>query len=52
MDERIEQMADLEIFRKTLGDMGTNCYILVNHDTGECVVFDPAAEPETLKWFR
>ena len=42
-------MADLEIFRKTLGDMGTNCYILVNHDTGECVVFDPAAEPETLK---
>lgn len=42
-------MADLEIFRKTLGDMGTNCYIIVNHDTSECVVFDPAAEPEVLK---
>lgn len=42
-------MADLEIFRKTLGDMGTNCYIMVNHDTGECIVFDPAAEPGVLK---
>ncbi len=42
-------MADLEIFRKTLGDLGTNCYIIVNHDTNECIVFDPAAEPEVLK---
>jgi len=42
-------MADLEIFRKTLGSLGTNCYILVNHDTGECVVFDPASDPLVLK---
>ena len=42
-------MADLEIFRKTLGQLGTNCYILVNHDTSECVVFDPADEAEVLK---
>ena len=42
-------MADLEIFRKTLGNMGTNCYIMVNHDTKECIVFDPAAEPNVLK---
>lgn len=42
-------MADLEIFRKTLGNMGTNCYITVNHDTNECIVFDPAAEPNVLK---
>lgn len=42
-------MADLEIFRKTVGELGTNCYILVNHDSGECVVFDPAAEGESLK---
>ena len=41
-------MADLEIFRKTGGELGTNCYILVNHDLGECVVFDPAAEEEAL----
>ena len=41
-------MADLEIFRKTVGELGTNCYILVNHDLGECVVFDPAAEEEAL----
>lgn len=42
-------MADLEIFQKTVGNMGTNCYILVNHDTSECVVFDPGAEAEVLK---
>lgn len=42
-------MADLEIYVKNLGDMGTNCYIMVNHDTDECVVFDPAAEPEVLE---
>ncbi|MDO5157055.1 MAG: MBL fold metallo-hydrolase [Eubacteriales bacterium] len=42
-------MADLEIFRKTLGSLGTNCYILVNHDTGECVVFDPADQAHELK---
>ena len=42
-------MADLEIFRKTLGDLATNCYIIVNHETNECIVFDPAAEAETLK---
>ena len=42
-------MADLEIFQKTLGDLGTNCYILVNHDTKECVVFDPADEAHVLK---
>ena len=42
-------MADLEIFCKTVGGMATNCYILVNHDTGECVVFDPAAEFPALK---
>ena len=41
-------MADLEIFRKTLGNMGVNCYILVNHDTNECIVFDPGDEPGTL----
>ncbi|MBR1866412.1 MAG: MBL fold metallo-hydrolase [Lachnospiraceae bacterium] len=42
-------MADLEIFKKTVGYMGTNCYILVNHDTNACVVFDPGAEAEELK---
>lgn len=42
-------MAALEIFQKTLGDMGTNCYIMVNHDTDECIVFDPAAEADVLK---
>lgn len=42
-------MADLEIFRKTLGDLGTNCYIMVNHDTNECIVFDPAGQADVLK---
>ena len=42
-------MADLEIFKKTVGDMGTNCYILANHDTKECVIFDPGAEGAGIK---
>lgn len=42
-------MPDLEIYVKTLGDMGTNCYIMANHDTDECIVFDPGAEAGTLK---
>ena len=42
-------MADLEIFSKTLGGLSTNCYILVNHDTDECIVFDPGAEADVLK---
>ena len=42
-------MANLEIFQKTLGELSTNCYILVNHDTGECVVFDPADDAAQLK---
>lgn len=42
-------MADIEIFRKTVyGFMDVNCYILVNHATSECVVFDPGAEADTL----
>ena len=45
----INSMADLEIFRKTVyGFMDVNCYILVNHDTNECIVFDPGAEADTL----
>ena len=42
-------MADLEIFQKTLGELSTNCYIMVNHDTNECIVFDPADEAHVLK---
>ena len=42
-------MADLEIFQKTLGELSTNSYIMVNHDTNECIVFDPADEAHVLK---
>lgn len=42
-------MANLEIYVKNLGDLGTNCYIMANHDTDECIVFDPAGEAEVLK---
>lgn len=42
-------MANLEIFRKTLGNLGTNCYIILNHDTSECIVFDPAGQVEVLR---
>lgn len=40
---------DIEILHKTVyGHMDVNCYILVNHATNECIVFDPGAEADTL----
>ena len=42
-------MANLQIFRETVGSLGTNCYVLVNHDTEECVIFDPGADGAVLK---
>lgn len=32
----------------TLGKLATNCYILSDEASGECAVFDPAAEPKRI----
>lgn len=42
-------MANLQIFRETVGSLGTNCYVLVNHDIQECVIFDPGDDGAVLK---
>ncbi len=34
--------------RLILGGMQTNCYILADEDTGECAVFDPAADADKI----
>lgn len=32
----------------TLGGLETNCYLVLNEDSGDCLVVDPAAEPERV----
>lgn len=36
------------IERLTLGRLQTNCYVLADEDSGECAVFDPAADAERI----
>lgn len=38
----------MEVIKVLLGDLQTNCYILIN-DISECVIVDPGAEAEKLK---
>ena len=38
----------MTIDRLILGNLQTNCYILSDEATGECVVFDPAAEADRI----
>ena len=41
-------MHGLELDVMVLGPIGTNTYIPYNRKTGECVLIDPAAEPEKI----
>lgn len=41
-------MAKVRVDYKTLGMFGTNCYFIVNEDTMETVIVDPAASPESI----
>lgn len=34
---------------RTLGPVQTNCYFLFREDTKDCVIIDPAAEPERIE---
>ena len=38
----------MKIEKFVLGSMGTNCYLLINEDTKELVVVDPATCPDYL----
>lgn len=37
-----------EIYTYTLGIVQTNCYLIGDSETGECIMIDPVDEPETL----
>ena len=39
----------MKIIRNILGELATNCYILIDDDTREAAVIDPADEAETLR---
>lgn len=41
-------MEELIVRSKPLGNLGTNCYFLVNSKTQETIIVDPAAEKETI----
>ena len=38
----------MKIERFVIGPIGTNCYIVINEETKECFVTDPAACPPEL----
>ncbi len=37
-------MADLQILKYNVGEIGTNCYFLVNKDTKETIIIDPGGD--------
>ncbi len=41
-------MSNMKIKNLILSICGTNCYILYREDTKECIIIDPADEPETI----
>ena len=42
-------MADVQILEYNVGDIGTNCYFLVNTDTKEMIIVDPGGDAPILK---
>jgi hydroxyacylglutathione hydrolase len=46
-------MGMLKIIRRVIGMIGTNCYLVFDEDTKECVIIDPADNaPFILNWCR
>lgn len=39
----------MELYAATVGPIQENCYFLVGNDNRDTLIFDPGAEPETLK---
>ena len=41
-------MAELKLFKMVLGPIGTNVYFLMNEDTRQMIIVDPADEAQTI----
>ncbi len=39
----------MKVWTMCLGEVSTNCYLLCNEKTGDCIIIDPAAEPERIR---
>lgn len=37
------------VYYRALGELGANCYFLINSDNNECVIVDPGAEAAKIK---
>ncbi len=42
-------MADLQVLEYTVGDIGTNCYLIINKDTKETIIVDPGGDAPAIK---
>ncbi len=47
-NKAVGDASKIRIVRKTVGDIETNCYIVVNESLGECFVIDPGDDAEVL----
>lgn len=41
-------MSDIVMDYRVLGHIGTNCYLVMNKEAGECIVIDPADQPDQI----
>ncbi len=42
-------MAELQVLEYTVGEIGTNCYLLVNTDTKETIIVDPGGDAPMIE---
>ncbi len=42
-------MADLQVLEYNVGEIGTNCYLLVNTDTKETIIVDPGGDAPLIE---
>lgn len=47
--EMEDRMSRIIVKFRTLGEVQTNCYFVFREDTKDCVIVDPAAEPERIE---
>lgn len=38
----------IKIYHAVLGEIGTNCYVIVNESVKRCIIVDPADQPESV----